>query len=332
MNASQLHTDALLWDAHRDVAYEIPLTERFLEARLMGVDLHLSRVKKGEVNAVVYALCLAPEVGLHPTAQALKELDQVLESIETCNDQVILAKTTQDVLLAKREDKIAAILSLEGAEPILVELGLLRVFYRLGFRNMGLTWNFRNPLADGISEGGEGGGLSLFGRAVIKEMNRLGMMVDLAHLAPAGMRDVLAISERPVIYSHGGTHALCPHHPRPIYDEMLEAIAKNGGVFCVAAVVEFLAARREDANLEIYLDHLDHAVQVMGIDHVGLGPDFDVYHSHLGLAEIGFMKDLVEADDLPKVTAGLLDRGYSESDTRKILGENLFRVFKQVIG
>ncbi|MCL4561711.1 MAG: dipeptidase [Chloroflexi bacterium] len=332
MDAKLLHEDALIWDAHRDVAYEAPLKERFLAKWMVGVDLHLDRVRSGGIDVQVYAICLACELGLEPTAQALKELDAILNILDTHQDEAALVTTTGEALAARQDGRLAVILSLEGAESILTELGLLRMFYRLGFRNMGLTWNFRNPLADGGYAGRDGGGLSSFGVEVVKEMNRLGMMVDLAHMTPAGMRQILQISELPVIHSHGGTRHVTPEHPRTLDDDMLEAIARNGGVFCVTTVPEILADASGKPSLDRFLDHIEHAVSVMGVDHVGLGADFDIYTSHLEPSSHTWVKDLEEANQWPNVTAGLLRRGIPEADIRKIMGDNLRRVFQQVIG
>lgn len=332
MNIQQLHHQMLVWDAHRDVAYEAPLEERFLQHWMIGVDLHLPRLLQGGIDVQTFALCVGPEIGLHPAAQALKELDAVFAILEANADQAVLVTKTDQALEAKRQGKIAVFLNFEGAEPILTELGLLRTFYRLGLRAMGLTWNFRNDLADGGYEGREGGGLSMFGRSVVKEMNRLGMVIDLAHLTPKAMSDILEASEQPVIHSHGGVRAIHPTHPRTLDDAMLENIAANGGLFCATTVPQALAADPEQATLETFLDAIEHAVKVMGIDHVGLGADFDVYQSHLPYAIGGWTKGLEEADRWQEVTAGLIRRGYPENAVRKIMGENLLRVYRQVIG
>lgn len=332
MDAQQLHHSALVWDAHRDVAYEAPLHERFLQAWMIGVDMHLGLLKQGGINVQTFAFCVAPERDLPPTAQVLKELDAVMTILETHHDEVMLASTTADVRRAKEEGKIAIFLGLEGAEPILTELPLLRMFYRLGLRHVGLTWNFRNALADGGYEGRDGGGLSQFGVAAVREMNRLGIMVDVAHLTPNGVKDVLRISERPIILSHGATRALNPGHPRTTDDRILEEIAAHNGVFCVTTIPQALASNHAEAGLNHFLDHIDHAVKVMGIDHVGLGADFDVYQSHLGLPAERWLKNLEEADKWPNVTEGLLKWGYAEADVRKILGENLLRVYSEVMG
>jgi membrane dipeptidase len=332
MDIKNLHQDALVWDAHRDVAYEAPLEERFLQHWMIGVDLHLPRLKQGGIDVQTFALCVGPELGLHPTAQALKELDAVFTILESNADAAVLITKTSQVYEAKSQGKIAVFLNFEGGEPILTDLGLLRMFYRLGLRAMGLAWNHRNDLADGGYEGREGGGLSQFGKVVVKEMNRLGMVVDLAHLTPKAMLDVLETSEQPVIHSHGGVRAINPTHPRTLDDAMLEKIAANGGLFCATTVPQSLAANAEDATLEIFLDAIQHAVRVMGVEHVGLGADFDAYQSHLPYAIGSWTKGLEEVDRWQEVTAGLFRRGYSEPDVRKIIGENLLRVYRQVVG
>lgn len=332
MNARQLHQDALIWDAHRDVAYEAPLQERFLQGWTMGVDLHLPLLKAGGIDVQVYAICVAGQRDLPPTIQACKEFETVLGIMEAHADEIVLVTSTAQVHQAKAEGKIAAFLGMEGAEPILTELTLLRMFYRLGLRHMGLTWNYRNALADGGYEGREGSGLSKFGISVVEEMNRLGMVVDVAHTTPAGMWDVLRVSQQPIIHSHGGTRGMNPHHPRTVDDDVLEAMAANGGVFCVTTVPAAMTQDPASATLEDLLDHVDHAVAIMGTDHVGLGADFDVYQSHLGLPAERWLTDLEEVDKWPNVTAGLLQRGYPEGDVRKIMGENLMRVFSQAVG
>jgi membrane dipeptidase len=331
MDAQSLHQDALIWDAHRDVACEAPIHKRFLQGWMIECDMHLPLLRAGGIDAEIYAICVAPERDLPPTAQALKELDFIMTTLEQNRDTTRLATTTADVLAAKAEGKLAVLLSLEGAEPIMQELGLLRMFYRLGFRATGLVWNRRNAVADGGYEGRDGGGLSKFGRQVVQEMNRLGMMIDLAHSTPQGIRDVLALSELPVLYSHGCTAALSPH-PRTLDDAQLEALAAKDSLFCVTTIPEALAANPREASIETVLDHVEHAVKIMGVEHVGLGADFDVYQSHLGLPAERWTTGLEEADRWPGLTAGLLARGYGEADVRKIMGENLLRLFRTVIG
>ncbi|MCL4561075.1 MAG: dipeptidase [Chloroflexi bacterium] len=332
IDARQFHSEILVWDAHRDVAYEAPLKDRFLQKWMVGVDLDLDLVRAGGVNVQVYAISTASTLGLAPTAQALKELEIVLSMIESHADKVVLVTKIDEILAAKKARKVAAILNFEGAEPILTELGLLRMFYRLGLRAMGLTWNFRNEVADGGYEGREGGGLSQFGRSVVKEMNHLGMVVDIAHMTERGMLEVLELSETPAIVSHGAVGAVRPGHHRAYGDHILEKIAQKGGVFCVTTIPEALASDPQEATLSRFIDHVDHAVKVMGVDHVGLGADFDVYLSRLGLPAERWLRGLEEVDKWPSVTAALIDRNYPLGAVRKIMGENLLNLYQQVIG
>lgn len=331
MDSIQLHHDALVWDAHRDVAYEIPLEDRFLQRQMIGVDMHLERVCAGGINIQTYAICLGHELGMDHTAQALKELDTVFSILDANSDKAALVTTTAQALEARKQGKLAVFLNFEGAEPIHSDLALLRMFYRLGVRAMGLTWNFRNETADGGFEV-PGGKLSLFGISVIEEMNRLGMVIDLAHLNPTAMLHIMEISQHPVIHSHGGVKGINPVHPRALSDAMLDRIAAVGGVFCPTTVPECVTPGGEGATLDGYLDLIDYVVKRIGADHVGLGADFDVYQSHL-IHKVGhWTEGIEEADQWHKITAGLLARGYTEADVRKILGENLLRVYAQVVG
>jgi membrane dipeptidase len=247
-----------------------------------------------------------------------------------------LATRARDIEQAKANGQVAGILSMEGAEGLEGDLGVLRMMYRLGVRWIGLTWNHRNQAADGLAELRTGGGLTEFGVRLVQEMNRLGMIVDIAHLAPAGVRDVLATSEAPVVASHANAHALCPV-PRNLSDEQLEDLAQTGGVVGVTYVPDFIRCGQETvpggdtapgtvpATLDMLLDHVDHIVQVIGIDHVGLGSDFDGFGDPppVGLEDVSCV---------PNVTAALLKRGYGADDVRKILGGNWLRVIRQVMG
>jgi membrane dipeptidase len=327
-----LHEDILVWDAHRDVAHEAPLEKRFLQKWMVDVDLDLDLLIAGGIDVETYAVCTASVLGLDPTAQALLEFERILQIIDNNPDKIQLATTTRDVMNARENERIAAFLHFEGAEPIKKEIDLLRAFYRLGLRSIGLTWNFRNEVADGSFEGERGGGLSNFGRDVVREMNRLGMIIDIAHMTFLGMKEVISVSAAPVLLSHGAVGAVRKGHHRAYGDDVLEMIAVNGGIFCVTTIPEALCAVPSEATLSVFLDHIDHAVKVMGVDRVGLGADFDVYLSHLGLPADRWTKDLEEVDKWQNVTKGLLERGYKNNDVKKIMGDNLFRLYKQIVG
>jgi len=336
-DAMSIHQDALVIDGHCDTLGLVVRDGIDLAERQAKGHADLPRLREGGVTAQIFAVFTAhirQPVAHDPLDLALRMIDALYQQLEAHTDQFVLATTVWDIERAKAEDKLAAILGLEGGEPLGVGwrwtrrwdqplLDRLRIFYRLGVRNIGLTWSLRNALADGVFEAQTDGGLSNYGRAVVAEMNRLGIVIDVAHLAPAGVRDVLQLSEAPVIASHANARAVCDH-PRNLTDEQLEGLARNGGLVGVTFVPAFIDPQR--VTLDRLLDHVDHIVRVAGIDHVGLGSDFDGYWGD------DQMPELRDAADLPAITAGLLARGYSETEIRQVLGENYLRVFRQVWG
>jgi len=336
-DATVIHQDALVIDGHCDTLGAVVKDGIDLGERRSEGHADLPRLREGGVTAQVFAVFTAriwQPVAHDPLDLALRMIDALYQQLEAHADQFVLGTTARDIEQAKAGGKLAAILGLEGGEPLGEDrrrtwqqeqplLDRLRIFHRLGVRNIGLTWSLRNALADGVYETQTGGGLSGYGRAVVKEMNRLGIVVDIAHLAPAGVRDVLELSEAPIIASHANARAVCDN-PRNLTDEQLEGLARNGGVVGVTFVPGFIDPER--ITLDRLLDHVDHIVRVAGIDHVGLGSDFDGYWGDDQMPEIR------DAADLPAITAGLLARGYSEADVRKVLGENYLRVFRQVWG
>ena len=325
MDALELHRDAIVFDGHCDTLLSAVQDKRPLAERCEQGHADLPRFREGGVTAQILALFARPFAlgGTAPTWEALRLLDAFFQALETSPD-LIQATCAADVRRARAEGCLGGIIGLEGAEALRGDLGVLRCLYRLGLRNLGLTWSLRNEAADGVGEARTGGGLTEFGVRLVKEANRLGIMVDIAHLAPAGVRDVLALSEAPVVASHANARAVCDH-PRNLTDEQLEALAAKGGVVGVTFVPSFVAAERERQSVEGLLDHVDHIVHTVGVDHVGLGSDFDGYDS----AQLIGMPDVT---GLPAITAGLLARGYSEESVRKILGGNWLRVFEQVAG
>ena len=264
--------------------------------------------------------------------QAFRYIDAFHQELAANPSTAMQAVRADDIVEAKGQGKVALMLSMEGAEALDADLGVLRCCYRLGLRSLGLTWNRRNPAADGVGEARTGGGLTEFGVGLVKECNRLGILLDLAHLAPAGVEDVLALSEFPVVVTHGNCQALWPGdrevpwpRHRSLTDGQMEAIAAKGGLVGVTAVPAFLGEDENRAPLSLMLDHLDHMVKVMGADHVGFGMDFDGVHD----ARVIGMED---TSKLPNLSVGLVERGYSAEDIGRILGGNFLRVFRQVIG
>ena len=321
----QLHTDSIVFDAHCDFLHATARDGRRFDQRLGLGSVDMPRLLEGGVTAQIFAVWdywaeLPPERS--PTLASMRQVAAFYRMLDECADHFIPATQAADIEQAKAEGKLAGILSLEGTEPLAGDLDLLRVFYELGVRNLGLTWDYRNLAGDGVGVA-DPGGLTDFGRAVVRQAERLGILIDIAHLSPRGVEDVLQVAQGPVIDSHANAQALCGHR-RNLSDAQLDALAASGGVVCVAFVPKFITADDWQASLEGVLDHMDHIVRRIGTDHLGIGSDFDGYQ--------GVTSGLEDVSRLPALTAGLVGRGYDETAVRKILGLNLLRVFRQVVG
>ena len=236
-----------------------------------------------------------------------------------------LAKTAADIRSAKTRGEVAAFLSIEGGEAIQGQLELLRMYYRLGVRAMGLTWNHPNEIANGVDEEFSPQGLTPFGFEVVKEMNRLGMIIDVSHLNEASFWNVAETSQAPFIASHSNAYSLCPHR-RNLKDDQLKALAKSGGVVGVVFVPPFMDPKGK-ASLDKIIDHMDHIAGLCGVEHVGIGSDFDGFTPDPDSGEV-----IPDVSAFPRLTEGMLARGYKEEEVRGILGGNFLRVVEQVVG
>lgn len=323
VDARALHFDAIVVDGHCDTLGDVLEGKRTLAERSALGHVDLPRLREGGVTAQIFA-CFTPIHEYHrgATRYGLRMVDALHQAIDAHPDELLLATSAADIRRAKAEGKTAAILGLEGAEPLGDSLEVLRCFHRLGVRNLGLTWNFRNDTADGVMEGPEARGLSAFGVRVVEECNRLGMLVDVSHLAPAGLQDVLEVSQQPIIASHSNARGLFDHF-RNLSDAQVEAIAQHGGLIGVTFVNGFLYHPATSATIDHVLDHIDYLVRVAGPDHVTIGSDFD------GAA---MPKGLEDATRYPDLTSGMLARGHSAETVRKVLGLNFLRVFEEVMG
>src|SRR6184192_4399038 len=323
----------------------------------------LERMKKGGLNAEFFSLYVKPWYVAHGGAarRTLDMIDSVYRAVERHPNDLMFAATSTEIRRAKSQNKIACLMGIEGGHAIENSLPTLREFYRLGVRYMTLTWNNTNDWADAGRGERKNNGLSDFCKEVVREMNRLGMLVDVSHVSDKTMSDALDVSKAPIFASHSSARALS-NVPRNIPDDLLKRIARNGGVVQVnfyslfvdqktvapqaderdkrlRAQQDALASKYADdperlseesdkleaANplpplpLSKLIDHIDHIVKVAGIDHVGLGADFDGAND--------FPEGARDVSMLPNITYELLKRGYSEPDIRKILGENFLRVF-----
>ncbi len=361
--ALQIHRRAIVIDTHNDVT--TPMTNDDFD--LSGTPptpyrTSIERMRKGGLTAEFFSLYVKPWYVEHggSARRTLDMIDSVYRAVERHPRDLMIATTVADIRRAKRQGKIAALMGIEGGHAIEDSLATLREFHRLGVRYMTLTWNNTNNWADAGRGEKKHNGLSDFGKEVVREMNRLGMLVDVSHVSDETMSDALDVSKAPIIASHSSARALS-NVPRNIPDDLLRRIAKNGGVvqvnfysvFVDTATVSPQSAERDrrlkaqqDAIDEKYkddperraeesdkleaanplpplpisklIDHIDHIVKVAGIDHVGIGADFDGANDMPEGAQ--------DVSMLPNITYELLKRGYSERDIRKILGENLLRV------
>lgn len=253
----------------------------------------------------------------HHLAQAMDAYGFLQHDIEASGADVQIVRRVGDIAEAREKGRPAILLAIEHADATARSLNVLRMLYEVGVRSIGLTHNRSSCAADGCGEAREGVGLTDYGVELVREMNRLGIVVDLAHVSPAGFMHALKVSEKPVLFSHGNAAALCPHQ-RNLSDAQLEALAENGGVIGLSYVPSFV--HPSEPTLQHLLDHVDHVAEVAGIDHVGLGSDFD-----------GGGLLLEDAGELENLVAGLFERGYAEADVRKVLGLNTLRVLEQVL-
>jgi len=373
--AQKIHDSALIIDTHADTP------QRFLDE---GYDIgstdpndygHISldKAKRGNLGAEFFSIWVDPEVNQgHYARHTLDLIDSVYEQAARHPDRMMMAFSTADIERAYREHKLAALMGIEGGHSIENDIHLLRDYYRLGVRYMTLSWLNTNEWADSSGDLNDSkvqhhNGLTDFGKQVVLEMNRLGMMVDISHVADKTFWDVIATTKAPVIASHSSARALV-NAPRNMTDDMLKAVAKNGGVVQVnffsgfddedfrkaaealrpdeeAAQQKYIDQMKSEGKevnfievdriqrewiakvprppLKSLIDHIDHIAKVAGVDHVGLGSDFDGVS---GATPQG----IDSAADLPRITQALLDHGYSAADIHKILGGNLMRVFREV--
>lgn len=319
--AVQLHQTALVFDGHCDTLLDVAAGKRSLTERSTEGHVDLPRLREGGVNAQIFACWVGGAKAENPLTDFLRLADTLHTAVEANPDDLILARCAADIEQAHQEDKLACILGMEGGEPLHGEIAILREVYRLGLRNLGLVWGGRNALGCGVSGDIDGEGLSDFGRQVVREANRLGIMIDVSHLNEAGFWDVIDITEQPIVASHSNARALYDH-PRNLWDEQIRAIADTGGL--VGVVFTFMTDDRSTATLGGVLDQIDYMVELVGADHVGLGSDFDgIPHPPTGLEDVSHMGN---------ITRGLLARGYDEEDISKILGSNWLRVFHEVAG
>jgi membrane dipeptidase len=364
--ARKLHFASIVVDTHDDT------TQRFLDGDFdLGVrspvgSIDIPRMKEGGLGAIFFSIWIPSKItGPEAIKHAIDQIDAVREQVRRHPDDIVLVTTAAEVRTARKQGKIAALMGVEGGHMIASDLGALRSYAALGVRYMTLTHSGNDEWADSSTDTAVHNGLTDFGKDVVREMNRLGMIVDISHVSDKTFYDALAVSKAPLIASHSSCRAICDAK-RNMTDQMIKDLAAKGGVIQINYHVGFLSEEfmNADKNPEItkaiaaevekrcgskegcqliegdritreyvqqgklprveytkIIEHIDHAVKLVGADHVGLGSDFDGANMPFGMED---------ATKLPQITEALLRKGYSEDDIRKILGENTLRVMADV--
>ncbi len=365
--ARKLHFSCIVVDTHDDT------TQRFLDGKFdLGTrsstgSIDLPRMKEGGLGAIFFSIWIPTKItGPDAVNRAMIQIDAVREQVRLHPKDLVLATTAAEIREARKQGKIAALMGVEGGHMINSNLGVLRSYAALGVRYMTLTHSGNDEWADSSTDKPAHNGLTDFGKDVVREMNRLGVMVDTSHVSDKTFYDALETSKAPLIASHSSCRAICDA-ARNMTDQMIKDLAAKGGVIQINYHVGFLSREFRDAekaNPELnkaisaevmkrcgdnegcqilegdhitreyveqgklprvdwtkIIEHIDHAVKVAGIDHVGLGSDFDGANMPYGMED---------ATKLPKITEALLQKGYSEGDVRKILGENTLRLMTEV--
>ncbi len=312
-------------DSHCDTLHAVLEGNGDLGNGIPEAHVDIPRLQQGGVNAQVFACWIPLEYQRHgATAFALRLIEAFHRQVESFSDRLCLVRTAEDIEQAVVDGKVAGILALEGAEPLDGEIELLGAFYRLGVRWLGLTWNYRNAAADGVAESNSGGGLTAFGVELVRACAEMGIVVDVSHLSPAGVEHVLREAKGPVVASHSNARALCDHR-RNLTDDQARAIANTGGVIGVTFVPSFLSRHPAEVSIDHVLDHIEYFVGLVGVEHVGIGSDFD------GLMGASPPRGLEDATHYPSVREGLLRRGFSAEDVAAIMGGNWMRVLREVL-
>ncbi len=335
--ALNLHKNNVVVDTHLDLAGEI--YNRYMAGEKEVIkSYYLENFKKGGFNLIISSLYMddlfVPEMSLRV---ALGQIRALMEDIGTCDGEVILVKTKEDLHKVVNEDKIGIIISFEGLEPIGNDIGLLRIFYELGVRAGGLVWSRRNFVADGCSfnpvEEGQRGGLTRFGVQVVKRMEEMNMLIDVSHLNDEGFWDVVKFTNKPFIASHSNSREL-HGRMRNLTDEQIKAIASRNGVVGINAYNTIAGVREGENPISRLADHVEYMVNLVGAKHVGFGFDLcnSYYNSELKFKFSEHKNDALNSHaEATLLTEELLRRGISQEDCKLIIGGNFYRIFNDIL-
>jgi membrane dipeptidase len=361
--AKKLHFSSIVLDTHDDTTQNLFDKDFDIGKRNATGHIDIPRMREGGMNAIFFSVWIdGRTMGPLAIQKALDQIDAVRQNVKLHSKDLVLARTADDVRRAHEQGKIAALMGIEGGHMLGNDIRMVRIYSDLGVRYMTLSHFYNDEWADSSTDKPAHNGLTDYGKEIVREMNRQGMLVDISHVSDKTFYDALAVSKAPLIASHSSCRALC-NHPRNMTDDMIKALAARGGVIQINYEKSFIDQSYKDASdkqsggvvalfdqlkkqcgddeaclgnkmaeqekqataegklphvsWERIVEHIDHAVKLVGPDHVGLGSDFD------GASMPDGMEDVTH---LPQITDALLKKGYSEADIRKILGENTLRV------
>jgi membrane dipeptidase len=365
-HARKLHFSSIVVDTHDDTTQRFFTSTFDLGKRNPDGHIDIPRMREGGLSAIFFSIWIDGRImGPPAVVKALDQIDEVRENVHKNSAEIVMARTAEDVRRAHADGKIAALMGVEGGHMIGNDIHVVRIFADLGVRYMTLSHFYNDEWADSSTDKPAHNGLTDFGKDIVREMNRQGIMVDISHVSDKTFYDALEVSKAPLIASHSSCRALC-NHPRNMTDDMIKALAAKGGVIQINYEKSFIDQNYKDASEKLgggivkhlsditqkcnndeaciskamgeeekeltaqgklpvvswerIVDHIDHAVKLVGADHVGLGSDFDGASMPQGLEDVS---------KLPKITEALLRKGYSDDDIRKILGENTLRILAQ---
>ncbi|MDV6032975.1 MAG: membrane dipeptidase [Phycisphaera sp. RhM] len=330
----RVHFSGLLFDGHNDLPWEIrkngqaSFDQLDIATRQPQLHTDIPRLREGGLKAQFWSVYVPADTSTMGDSliQTLEQIDIVDRMVKRYADVFEFASTADDVERIATAGKIACMMGIEGGHSIEGSLANLKRLYDRGCRYMTLTHSKTLPWADSATDDAQHDGLTEFGKEVVREMNRIGMLVDLSHVSPAVMKQAIEVSTAPILFSHSSAAAI-NDHPRNVPDDVLPLVAKNGGVVMVNFYSKFIVPTdqlesNESARGSIHdvVDHLEHIIRVAGIDHVGIGSDFDGVPS--------LPTGLEDVSKYPLITQALLNRGYSEADVHKVLGGNVLRALR----
>ncbi len=361
--AKKLHFSSIVVDTHDDTTQRFFTKDFDIGKRNATGSIDIPRMREGGLGAIFFSIWIDGRIMGPPAIQkALDQIDAVKQNVRRYSNDLVLARTAEDVRRAHKQGKIAALIGIEGGHMLGNDIRMVRIYSELGVRYMTLSHFYNDEWADSSTDKPAHNGLTEYGKEIVREMNRTGMLVDISHVSDKTFYDALEVSKAPLIASHSSCRALCDH-VRDMTDDMIKALAAKGGVIQINYEKSFIDQAYKNASEKVsggvveaidkltklcgddeeciekkmaeqekqdvadgklphvswekIIDHIDHAVKLVGADHVGLGSDFDGANMPEGMED---------ASKLPKITEALLRKGYSEEDIRKILGGNTLRV------